>query len=66
MHPSMEEAVLTNLLTSATLTNDATTISDMVDDFGQWRWHLFDLLLPTSILLQLAVVKPLFGLQIPD
>ncbi|KAK8526228.1 hypothetical protein V6N12_020707 [Hibiscus sabdariffa] len=42
------------------------SVKDMVDEFGQWRWHLFEHLILTPILLQIAAIKAPFGIRVPD
>ncbi|KAK8506642.1 hypothetical protein V6N12_073595 [Hibiscus sabdariffa] len=41
------------------------SVKDMVDEFGQWRWHLFEHLIPTPIFLQIAAMKTPFGIRVP-
>ncbi|KAK8562466.1 hypothetical protein V6N12_010544 [Hibiscus sabdariffa] len=38
-------------------------VVDMIDEHGQWRWDLFDHLLPCDLLLRIATVKPLLGVS---
>ncbi|KAK8984515.1 hypothetical protein V6N11_047736 [Hibiscus sabdariffa] len=42
------------------------SVADMVDELGQWKWHLLERCLPLDILLRIAAVKPPAGLSIDD
>ncbi|KAK8511750.1 hypothetical protein V6N12_000793 [Hibiscus sabdariffa] len=42
------------------------SVKDMMDEFGQWCWHLFEHLIPMPILLQIAAMKASFGIRVPD
>ncbi|KAK9011173.1 hypothetical protein V6N11_044027 [Hibiscus sabdariffa] len=55
-----------NLLVRTLWVNNAIMVSDMVDEFGQWKWHLFDQMVPVSVLLQIAAIKPLFESRVTD
>ncbi|KAK8691995.1 hypothetical protein V6N13_075480 [Hibiscus sabdariffa] len=35
-----------------------TSVASMVDQEGQWKWHLFERFLPNDIILRIAAVKP--------
>ncbi|KAK9047107.1 hypothetical protein V6N11_052964 [Hibiscus sabdariffa] len=66
--PSLEECdnswleELVPLASYASARNSAnmapTSVASMVDQEGQWKWHLFERFLPNDIILRIAAVKP--------
>ncbi|KAK8479381.1 hypothetical protein V6N11_061818, partial [Hibiscus sabdariffa] len=58
--------LIRGLVTGTYLANINASIKDMVDAFEQWRWHLFEQLVPASVLLQIAAVKASYGLRVSD
>ncbi|KAK9029308.1 hypothetical protein V6N11_026427 [Hibiscus sabdariffa] len=60
-------SVLVNhLLPGSFIVDETITVASMVDDYGQWRWELFEHMLPYSVLLRIAAVRVLARGSVPD
>ncbi|KAK8579135.1 hypothetical protein V6N12_069465 [Hibiscus sabdariffa] len=43
-----------------------TSVADMVDELGQWKWYVLEHCLPVDMLLRIAFVKAPYGLNLHD
>ncbi|KAK8991205.1 hypothetical protein V6N11_062225 [Hibiscus sabdariffa] len=67
MGPLKAPGVLADHLLPGSFIADGTiTVASMVDDYGQWRWELFEHMLPYSVLLRIAAVRVLARGSVPD
>ncbi|KAK8575073.1 hypothetical protein V6N12_062750 [Hibiscus sabdariffa] len=58
-----EGPLLSRAIGNRTTIHPNTFVADMIDEHGQWRWKLFDRILPCDMLLRIAAVKPPLGVS---
>ncbi|KAK9045990.1 hypothetical protein V6N11_051893 [Hibiscus sabdariffa] len=59
----LDDVLTTKVRVGVVTLNPTASVADMVDDMGQWKWHLYEHLLSVEVLLRIAAIKESFGVQ---